>query len=51
MLGMTSAGRTEFFKRQLFRGRLPVFARRIIFSLALIAGKANQFSHDFFPRS
>ena len=49
MLGMTSAGGTEFFKCQLIRGPLPVFARRIIFSLALIACKANQFSHDSPP--
>jgi hypothetical protein len=41
MQGMGPAGRTEFLKGQLFRRLLSVFRRRIIFPLALIAGKAD----------
>jgi hypothetical protein len=46
MLRMSSAKGTELFKDQLVGGRLPIFARRIVFALALIASEPNQFSHD-----
>jgi hypothetical protein len=47
VLSMSPARRTEFFKRQFIRSRLPVFARCIIFSLTLVAGKADKFPHDY----
>jgi hypothetical protein len=39
------ASRTEFLKRKLFRGFLPVLCRSIIFTLTLIARKSYEFPH------
>src|SRR5262245_6193777 len=46
MQGMGPASRTKFLKRQLFRSFFSVFRRRIIFSLTLVASKADEFPHE-----
>jgi hypothetical protein len=51
MQGMAPARRTEFLKRQFFRGLLSVFRRRVILSLTLIASKSYEFPHDHDPLS
>jgi hypothetical protein len=51
MQGVSPAERTEFFKGQLVRGRLPVFTRRVIFSLTFITRKPYKLPHGFFLNS
>jgi hypothetical protein len=45
VLRVRPARGTKFLERKLFRRRLAIFARRVIFPLALIAGEPHQFPH------
>jgi hypothetical protein len=45
MLRVRPARGTEFLEGQLFRRRLAILARRVIFALALVASESHQFPH------
>jgi hypothetical protein len=45
MQGVGPASRTELFERDFFRGCFSVLGRRIIFPLAFVASKSDQFPH------
>ena len=45
MQGVAPASRTELLERDFFRGCFSVLGRRIIFPLAFVASKSDQFPH------